>query len=126
MLTSAVIPWGSSIEIFGRRISSDSTGRAFAIICMSLIIIGTGIVTIISFEPEGTDILTVVFECFSAYSTVGLTLNHTPLFTENSKYVLIALMFLGRIGLMTLLMGVFRQMQHQRFYEYPKENILIN
>lgn len=114
------------IEIFGRRISSDSTGRAFAIICMSLIIIGTGIVTIISFEPEGTDILTVVFECFSAYSTVGLTLNHTPLFTENSKYVLIALMFLGRIGLMTLLMGVFRQMQHQRFYEYPKENILIN
>ncbi len=114
------------IEVFGRRISSDSTGRAFAIICMSLILIGSGIVIILSFEPVGTDIMTVVFECFSAYSTVGLSLNYTPKFTENSKYVLIALMFLGRIGLMTLLMGMFRQMQHQRFYEYPKENILIN
>lgn len=114
------------IEVFGRRISSDSTGRAFAIICMSLIIIGFGIVIILGFEPAGTDIITVVFECFSAYSTVGLSLNYTPKFTENSKYALIALMFLGRIGLMTLLMGIFRQMQHQRFYEYPKENILIN
>lgn len=114
------------IEVFGRRISSDSTGRAFAIICMSLILIGFGIVAMIGFEPVGTDIISVVFECFSAYSTVGLSLNYTPKITENSKYVLITLMFLGRIGLMTLLMGMFRQIQHQRFYEYPKENILIN
>jgi trk system potassium uptake protein len=122
----SIIQGKSRIEISGRRISSDSTGRAFAIICISLIIIGFSIMTVLIFEPEGTDLLTVVFECFSAYSTVGLSLGITPHLTENSKYVLIFVMFIGRIGLLTLLMGIFRQIRHQRFYEYPKENILIN
>ncbi len=116
----------SRIEIGGRRISSDSISRAFAIIGMSLIVIGLAILAILVFEPANTDLLTIVFECFSAYSTVGLSLNYTQNFTENSKYVLMLIMFVGRIGLLTLLMGIFRQMQHQRFYEYPKENIIIN
>lgn len=116
----------SRIEIGGRRISSDSVSRAFAIIGMSLIVIGCAIVALLLFEPPGSDLLTIAFECFSAYSTVGLSLNYTPKLTENSKYVLMLIMFVGRIGLLTLLMGVFRQMQHQRFYEYPKENIIIN
>lgn len=116
----------SRIEVGGRRISSDSTGRAFAIICMSLIMIGTSVMALLIFEPPETDLLVIAFECFSAYSTVGLSLNYTPNLTEHSKYVLMITMFVGRIGLLTLLMGIFKQMQHQRFYEYPKENIIIN
>ena len=77
------------------------------------------------FEPERTPVLTVVFECFSAYSTVGLSLNFTPTLTNPSKYVLIATMFIGRIGMLNLMVGLLRHMNHQ-FYEYPKENILIN
>jgi Trk-type K+ transport system membrane component len=37
----------------------------------------------------------------------------------------IATMFIGRIGMLNLMIGLLRQMNHQ-FYEYPKENILIN
>ena len=70
-------------------------------------------------------VLYVAFECFSAYSTVGLTLNFTPTLTEPSKYVLIGCMFIGRIGMLNLMVGLLRRMNHQ-FYEYPKENILIN
>lgn len=113
------------IEIFGRRISTESTSRAFAILCISLLVIGTGIILILLFEPPNTDLLAVVFECFSAYSTVGLTLNFTPIMTEPSKYVIISIMFIGRIGMLNLVIGLFREMNHQ-FYEYPKENILIN
>jgi len=115
----------SRIQLFGRRISSESVARAFAIVCISLIIIGIGIILLLIFEPKNTDLLTIVFECFSAYGTVGLSLNFTPTISEASKYVLIALMFLGRIGMLNLLYGMLQEINHQ-FYEYPKENITIN
>ncbi|WP_308991852.1 potassium transporter TrkG [Mariniflexile litorale] len=115
----------SRIEIFGRRFSAESTSRAFAILCISLIIIGTAIMSLLILEPKDTPLLTVVFECFSAYSTVGLSLNFTPTLTEASKYIIIAVMFIGRIGMLNLMIGLLRQINHQ-FYEYPKENILIN
>ena len=121
----AVARGKSRIEFFGRRISSESTSRAFAILCISLITIGISIVAMLIFEPKGTPLLTVAFECFSAYSTVGLSLNYTPTVTESSKYVLIACMFIGRIGMLNLMVGLLRRLNHQ-FYEYPKENILIN
>ena len=121
----AVASGKSRIQLFGRRISSESTSRAFAILCISLITIGISIVAMLIFEPKGTPLLTVAFECFSAYSTVGLSLNYTPTVTEPSKYVLIACMFIGRIGMLNLMVGLLRRLNHQ-FYEYPKENILIN
>lgn len=115
----------SRIEIFGRRFSAESTSRAFAILCISLIIIGFAIMALLILEPKETPLLTVVFECFSAYSTVGLSLNYTPTLTESSKYVIIVVMFIGRIGMLNLMIGLLRQVNHQ-FYELPKENILIN
>jgi len=115
----------SRIQIYGRRISSISTARAFAIMCISLITIGISIVLLLIFEPKDTPLLTVAFECFSAYSTVGLSLNFTPTVTEPSKYVLIFCMFIGRIGMLNLMVGMLQKLNHQ-FYEYPKDNILIN
>jgi trk system potassium uptake protein TrkH len=115
----------SRIEIFGRRFSSESTSRAFAILSISLIVIGLAIMALLIFEPKDTPLLSVVFECFSAFSTVGLSLNFTPTLSDSSKYVLIAVMFIGRIGMLNLMIGLMRQINHQ-FYELPKENILIN
>lgn len=115
----------SRIEIFGRRFSAESTSRAFAILSISLIVIGISIMALLIFEPKDTPLLSVVFECFSAFSTVGLSLNFTPTLSEASKYVIIAIMFIGRIGMLNLMIGLLRQVNHQ-FYEYPKENILIN
>lgn len=115
----------SRIEIFGRRFSAESTSRAFAILSISLIIIGMAIMALLIFEPKETPLLTIVFECFSAYSTVGLSLNFTPTLSEASKYIIIIVMFIGRIGMLNVMIGLLRQVNHQ-FYEYPKENILIN
>ena len=121
----AVARGKSRIQLFGRRISADSTSRAFAILSISLITIGISILAVLIFEPEGTPLLTVAFECFSAYSTVGSSINYTPKLTEPSKYVIILTMFIGRIGMLNLMVGLLRRLNHQ-FYEYPRENILIN
>ncbi|MBP1838519.1 TrkH family potassium uptake protein [Formosa algae] len=112
------------IEINTREISSSTVNRAFSIICISLITIGTAILLLLFFEPE-KDLLAIAFECFSAYSTVGLSLNLTPTLSDPSKYVIIAVMFVGRIGLLNLLFGMLGQVE-QKFYQYPQENILIN
>ena len=121
----AVARGKSRIQLFGRRISADSTSRAFAILSISLITIGISILCVLIFEPEGTPLLTVAFECFSAYSTVGSSINFTPTLAEPSKYVIIMTMFIGRIGMLNLMVGLLRKLNHQ-FYEYPRENILIN
>ena len=121
----AVARGKSRIQLFGRRIGAETTSRAFAILTISLITIGISIMALLIFEPKGTSLLTVAFECFSAYSTVGSSINFTQTLTEPSKYVLISCMFIGRIGMLNLMIGLLRKLNHQ-FYEYPKENILIN
>lgn len=112
------------IEIGTRCISNATLNRAFAIVSISLITIGIAILLLLFFEPE-RDLISVAFESFSAYSTVGLSLNLTPHLSYPSKTVIIVVMFIGRIGMLNILIGFLRQMNNQ-FYEYPKENILIN
>ncbi|QLE01244.1 potassium transporter [Galbibacter sp. BG1] len=112
------------IEIGTRSISNATLNRAFAIVSISLITIGIAILLLLFFEP-GRDLISIAFEAFSAYSTVGLSLNVTPYLSYPSKIVIAVVMFIGRIGMLNILIGVLRQMNNQ-FYEYPKENILIN
>jgi Trk-type K+ transport system membrane component len=115
------------IEIRKRQIPDNAVERASVIIILSLSAIGIGILTISILDPN-IDILKIAYECFSAFSTVGLSMNLTPLLSDASQCVLIALMFLGRVSLLTFLMAIIRQFAKPRNtrYEYPKEDIFIN
>jgi|26BtaG_2_1085354.scaffolds.fasta_scaffold00005_163 potassium uptake TrkH family protein len=112
------------IEIGTRRVASEAVNRAFAIITISLLSIGMGILLLLFFNPEFT-LLQIAFEAFSAFGTVGLSLGITSHLSESGKYVIIFLMFFGRIGLLNLMIGILRSM-HKTEYTYPEENILIN
>ncbi len=112
------------IEIFRREISDMSVRRAFAIISLSLVAIGSGIFAIAFLDPE-KDLLSIAFECFSAYSTVGLSVGITHQLSMGSKLVIIALMFVGRVGMLSLLIAILRKMKYKN-YRYSKEEILIN
>ena len=70
-------------------------------------------------------LLEIAFEVFSAFSTVGLSLGITPELSEPGKYVVIFLMFFGRIGLINLMIGILKNVNTTE-YTYPKQNILIN
>jgi len=112
------------IEIFRREISPLSVRRAFAIMLLSLIVIGVAVFLIASFDPD-KGLLPIAFECFSAYSTVGLSLGITGTMSEQSKIVLIVLMFAGRVGMLTILAALMHRHRHYK-YRYPTEDILIN
>lgn len=112
------------IEVFRREISETSVRRAFAIISLSLLVIGMSIFLIATFDPE-KDLLTIAFESFSAYSTVGLSLGITASLSTASKVVIIFVMFIGRVSMLTILIAVMKKVA-QKDYRYPNEDILIN
>lgn len=114
----------SRIEVFRREISEISVRRAFAVIALSLLVIGTGIIFISVFDSE-KKLLDIAFECFSAYSTVGLSLGITAQLSAASKFVIIAVMFIGRVSMLTLLIAVFKKVK-QKNYRYPVEELTIN
>lgn len=112
------------IEVYRREIADISVRRAFAIISLSLVVIGFAVIAISSFDSEKT-LLSIAFECFSAYSTVGLSLGITSSLSAASKGVIIAVMFVGRVSMLTLMIALFRKVKQQA-YRYPTEEILIN
>lgn len=114
----------SRIEVFGREIADISIRRAFATISLSLIVIGFGIMLISIFDPD-KGLMNIAFECFSAFSTVGLSLGITAGLTDQSKFVLIMMMFIGRVSMLTILVAVFKRVKHKN-YRFPTEEITIN
>lgn len=112
------------LEVFRREVSGLSLRRAFAVISLSLIVIGISVFMITIFNPE-QELLAIAFESFSAYSTVGLSLGLTGSLSAGSKLVLIVTMFIGRVSMLTILVAFLRRMKHLK-YRYPAEDILIN
>ncbi len=112
------------IEILHREIHEYSVNKAFSIIVMSLTLIVTGAFSIYLIDGN-LGMLRIFFECFSAFGTVGLSINLTPLLSSASKWILIMLMFLGRMGILTLLFSLTRSSQKTAAYRYPKENLII-
>jgi len=88
-------------RFFGRRIADDTVKNAITVFLMyiSLFLLGGMVIS----RVEGLPILTCLFETASAIGTVGLTLGITPGLHLVSKLILISLMFLGRIGGLTLI-----------------------
>jgi len=112
------------IEVFRREIADISVRRAFAIIGLSLLVIGIAILLIVMNDPRHS-LMSIAFECFSAYSTVGLSLGITSELSGISKLVLVITMFVGRVGMLSVIIALFRPVKHKN-YRYPSEEILMN
>ncbi len=111
------------IEFMRRKISNISVRRAYALLFLSLIIIGIGILLMTIFDRE-KPLLAIIFEVVSAYSTVGLSMGITFTLSAASKILIITIMFLGRVGMLSVLIGLFTQVRTLN-YQYPKEEIIV-
>ncbi|HCX24926.1 MAG: ATPase [Flammeovirgaceae bacterium] len=116
-----------SIRVGWKRIDPAALQRSTSIISLSLIVIGISTFLLVTFD-EHLGILAIAFECFSAFSTVGLSMGITADLSVASKVVIIITMFIGRVGLLTLLTGIARQFYKYRYkpIQYPEEKIFIN
>ena len=120
----AVLRGTERVEVFGRELSYDSIRRSNATVVMSFGVLFVFIFIISILEPK-LSLLTVTFECVSAISTVGSSLNATPLLGSDSKLLVALLMFVGRVGLITLMLGIIKQKKNTK-YQYPSGQIIIN
>lgn len=93
---------GKRTTAFKREISQESVMKAFFVIIISILLVLGGTLILSITDPEFT-MDKLLYETVSAYATVGLTMGITPYISFAGKIVLIALMFLGRVGFMTII-----------------------
>lgn len=112
------------IEIFRREVADISVRRAFAVMTLSLLVIGFAVFLLAHFDQH-LPLLDIAFECFSAYSTTGLSLGITGHLSDPSKIVLVGTMFIGRVSMLSILIAFFKKAKALT-YQYPSDEILIN
>jgi len=118
----AVFRKQDSAHFFSRRIPDNAVKNAATILMMYLMLfLGGGMV--ISYI-EGVPLISALFETSSAIGTVGLSLGLTPSLGMVSKAILILLMFLGRVGGLTL---IFAALSERNTFgsRYPQEKITV-
>lgn len=113
-----------STTLFNREITYSSIRRTLVVVFGSICIIMLFYVALLLLEPSIPSIA-LLFESVSAFSTVGSSLSITPLLGNTSKILLVVLMFLGRVGFITVLMSMLPQKEQPK-YHLPKEDIIIN
>lgn len=109
-------------EIYGRSISKDIVNKCLVILLASIIVIFGATFLMSCFEPL-IGIKEIFFEIVSAYATVGLSLGITSALTTASKIILCIVMFVGRVGILTLLSVWLTE--NQKNVSYPEEDIIV-
>ncbi|MBQ0064438.1 MAG: Trk family potassium uptake protein [Firmicutes bacterium] len=119
--TLAIIRRQEEINMFNRRITTDIILQCVAILTLYVfLMIGS---TILLASIEQIPAIRAGFECASALGTVGLTLGITPTLSSASHYLLIALMFIGRVGGLTFIFATTRNRKNKS--KYPVEKITV-
>ncbi|MCO7179852.1 TrkH family potassium uptake protein [Lactococcus formosensis] len=88
----------------------------------SLVIISTFLLLVL--EPN-LKLDQVLFEVVSALSTVGLSINVTPELSSASKGLIGLLMFIGRVGIFTIIYSLNTKNREEALYKYPEENVMV-
>jgi trk system potassium uptake protein TrkH len=121
----------SGASLYGRSISNKQVGEALTLVLCSISVVILGVVLLTVFEGEGallgharTNVLAYIFEAVSAFGTVGLSMGVTPTLSAGGKLVLIALMFVGRLGPLTFIFALVSRSRAPK-YQPASERIML-
>lgn len=97
-------------DLAGRRVSAVTLMRALTVVSLGLLSVAVGTFALMVTEGSRHHPGVLAFEAVSAFTTSGLSVNLTPNLSPGGKLVLVVLMFLGRVGFLSLLLA-FRSAQ---------------
>lgn len=120
----AIVTGAPKVVAFNRTVATGSIRRANAVVALSIISYLLFSVTLVGLEPD-LPVRSLLFESCSALFTVGSSLGITSQLSDASEVILCVAMFLGRVGLISLLTGIVRH-HRQTGISYPADNIIIN
>ncbi|HDJ23370.1 MAG TPA: hypothetical protein ENF17_05745 [Candidatus Aminicenantes bacterium] len=111
------------VLLYRRTIPSEVITRAFTLVTLAIFFIsGAGFLLFLVQPHLSMD--QALFEVFSAFGTVGLSLGGTASLNTGGKIIIIITMFVGRIGLLTLLYALSREKAFGKF-TYVEESVMI-
>ena len=112
-------------ECFGRRVADDIVRSGITITLITFISWLAGVMALGIFEP-GRDFLNLMYEASSAIGTVGLSADLTPQLSRASHVVLMLLMYIGRIGPLTMaLVFAGKADKSVQFRELPEKRLML-
>ncbi len=120
----SVLKGNVDTECYRRKIPALNVRTAFSVVIVAFLALVAGTMAILLFEPAG--LMDVLYEVASAVGTVGLTVGITPLLSAGSKLVIILLMYMGRIGPVTLaLLFAGKIGKRKQGRTLPEERIMV-
>jgi Trk-type K+ transport system membrane component len=114
----------NQVIVFKRAVKESTVYRSLLIFTVGIMITFTSILIISIVEPY-LDLNLIAFEVFSAFGTTGLTLGITNGLHIVSKLVIITNMFIGRIGIVSLLLFFKHNKDVQNRVKYPEIDMII-
>ena len=126
LLMLSVVRGESEVNVARRRLSDDISRRALTVSVLFLTTLLTGTLIISLIENGRFPLEDILFEASSAMGTVGVSAIGTPALSSASRAILLPMMFLGRVGPLTLAVAVAkRQGGIRTASKYPEEKIMI-
>ncbi|MFC4452151.1 TrkH family potassium uptake protein [Deinococcus sonorensis] len=110
---------------FGRRLDRETVLRAMTVALLSIGLVNVMFLLMLTFNTDARlDFTRLFFETVSAFGTVGLSMNATPLTNPEQQLILIVLMYLGRIGPLTFAVA-FNSRNKTADVRYPPERDIL-
>ncbi len=121
LATVAFFRGRSELNVFGRRLQTEEVLKVLALTMVSLMLVLISLFALMLVQE--TDFLLLAFEITSAFGTVGLSMGATGDLNAAGELIVIAVMFLGRVGPLTL--GFFLATRARPHARYPKGQVYI-
>ena len=112
-----------SAALFGRRISEDSVKKAVAVAVAFFTICAAS--TVLLLATSNASAIDAVYETVSATATVGLSRNFTATLNTFGKLIIIATMYFGRVGPISLAVALGSKNESQNVISEPTEDISV-
>ena len=120
----ATLQGRQEVEMFERRIPAQTVVKSIAIFIICIIVVSIGVLVLVRVEPDKS-FLSLIFEVVSGFGTVGLSMGITPFLSSIGKLCIISMMYLGRVGPLTLILAVGSRVVLPSNVEYPEGKVLI-
>lgn len=118
-----ILKGNEDVECFRRRIPQSAVRTAFAVLTVAFLTVILGTVLIASTEHSA--LMPALYEVVSAVGTVGLTAGLTPVLTTTGKWIIIFLMYMGRLSPITLAIMFAGRGGRQSGRKLPEERVMV-
>lgn len=125
--TNAALRGKKDVTFAHRRLTNENITRSLLLVFVSLVFLGG--LSFLLLLTQGTNthygLEYIIFEVISAFATAGLTLGLTPHLTDFGQCVIMLTMFIGRVGVYTVMFSVLNVHGEHAPYQYPEESVII-